>query len=110
MIRVVNKFEQYGKDTFLSTEYSNSMAFDNCGDVTVYINNIWRIKPGELKSLSQLIPDVIDGTRYQVTFSLTDPFTTGTNKNLVVISSVYADAPNLKMSRNDISSGTACHG
>ena len=86
------------------------MAFDNCGDVTVYINNIWRIKPGELKSLSQLIPDVIDGTRYQVTFSLTDPFTTGTNKNLVVISSVYADAPNLKMSRNDISSGTACHG
>ena len=109
MIRVINQIRPYSKtgDT-IATDNCNSIGFDNCGDVTVFINNIWRIKPGEFKSLSQLIPDVIDGTRYQVSFSLADPFTTGTTQNLVVITSVYADAPNLKMPSNDANTGAAC--
>jgi hypothetical protein len=108
MIRVVNDFRQYNTNAVISTQNSNSVGFDNCGDVTVYINNIWRIKPGEFKSLSQLIPDVIDGTRYNVSFAPLDPFSTGTDQNLVVITSIYADNPNQKMRSNDANIGPAC--
>lgn len=107
MKKVNNDFRQYAKNGSIATSRTNSVGFDNQGTVTAFINNIWRIKPGEFKSLSQLIPDVIDDTRYEVSFSLTDPYTTGTEKNLVVITSIYAYDPSQKLP-NDANTRTAC--
>lgn len=85
MFSASNDIRQYSKPGNIPTKGCNSIYFENQGDVTAVINNIWRIVPGDARSLNQLDPRVIDDTLYYISFDTTDPFTTGTNQNLVVI-------------------------
>lgn len=80
-----NDIRQYSKAGNIPTQGSNSIYFENQGNVTAVINNIWKIRPGEARSLSQINPEVVDETNYYISFDLTDPFTTGTTNNLIVI-------------------------
>jgi hypothetical protein len=117
MTGVINRFEQYGANVILSTEGTNSISFDNNGGITLIINNVWPVRPGELKSLSQLVTDVIDRTRYSISFDVANVY--GANeadptsplynvKRITAITSVYADLPNKKQVTDDIRTGPGC--
>lgn len=104
MFSANNEIRQYTKPGNIPTEGCNSIYFENQGNVTAVINNVWLIRPGQARSLNQLDPRVYDDTNYYISFNLTDPFTTGTTKNLVVIPSFIIEKQNKSVSRYE--SGT----
>lgn len=94
MFSASNDIRQYSKPGNIPTDGCNSIYFENQGDVTAIINNVWRLIPGQARSLNQLDPRVIDSTNYYISFDASDPYTTGTNKNLVVIPTFIIDQQN----------------
>lgn len=86
---VIDIFTPYSVNGQLRTEGTCSIAFDNSGDVTFFVNNIWRIVPGQFKSLNDFLPDVKRKTQFTITFAPSDPATTGTNQLAVVITNKY---------------------
>jgi len=89
----------YVKAGVIATKESNAIAFDNQGDVTAIINKTWKVRPGQVKSISYIDPAIIIETDYRVDFDLTDAFTTGTDNNLCVICS-FIQLPNPKNNFN----------
>jgi len=101
MYSATNDIRQYSKPGNIPTKGCNSIYFENQGNVTAIINNIWRIVPGDARSLNQLDPRVNDDTLYYISFDQTDPFSTGTTQNLVVIPTFIIDSSNKSGNANE---------
>jgi hypothetical protein len=95
----VNDLQTYSKAGNLKTKGCNSILFFNQGDVTILINNVLRIVPGNSFSINQVMPNVLDETAYMVSFLLTDSATTGTNQQLVTICT-FVTFPSQKLNPN----------
>ena len=84
-MKAKNDFQPYTGPGNLKTNCANSIMFFNQGNVTALINNALKVAPGSTFSISQVDPSIIDATAYQLRFDLTDAATTGTDQQLLVI-------------------------
>ncbi|MCA0381713.1 MAG: hypothetical protein LCH58_06100 [Bacteroidetes bacterium] len=85
MRKAYNTIKAYNSAGYLETEGANAILLKNEGDVTVRVNTLLTIAPGESMSIAQVSADVADHTQYSIEFDNSHPLTTGSNNLLAVV-------------------------
>lgn len=84
-IKAFSVLKAYYANQTLETDNINSILFLNQGDVTAVINGALRIRPGLSLANNQSHFDVVDITTYSLVFDPADAFSTGSDQNLLVL-------------------------
>jgi hypothetical protein len=84
-MRSQNDFTVYADSGQIRSAGCNSISFINQGTKTAVINNAMKILPGQSRSISNVLPDIEDGTNYTVSFS---PDAGGTQELLVITTTI----------------------
>ena len=74
------------------TQNANAIQFRNQGNITAIINNVLIIAPGESESINHVDPRVKDGTRWNVSFDVTNNYrlnTTGTIGSYLLVMATF---------------------